>query len=633
MTTRTLAGVMLTVIMLPASSVAQERERIRIDRAEDLPRHTYTVTTTATALLEDDAQFTALATQLEADLLSDLATYIIEDRATLKRYYGILSDLAVVRGNYDAAVAWQDSIRGVEEKPALRLFAGIVERSLAAAARVPEDRFQDAFREGFRREVSALPYAEVRMELAMIRQGAEFLAAPNALAMGRQVLEQQVEDGRLSLTGAQQLVRMRMSTERIVPLAGSITAVLDAEIAANDVEIADIWSAREASLEGRDGLAPLVIAIWDSGVDVDLFPGRLFVNPGEVSGNGRDDDGNGYVDDVHGIAHDLNHDRSTGVLGRITLSAAEVAEYGRHHKGQADLYASIDSPEAQGFRQKLASMSPNELRPWLDGLNHYADHIHGTHVAGIAVRGNPAVRVLVARNEEDAWKRIPQLVTLEGEKKRAREYRETVEYFKRHGVRVVNMSWAFDPDYYADILEKNQAGGDADGRRRLAREMFDTAAAALRSAIESAPDILFVAAAMNQDADNRFQQLIPASFDLPNLITVGAVDRAGNEAAFTSYGKVDLHANGVDVPSFVPGGEVVPISGTSMAAPQVVNLAAKLLALKPALTVAELRRSIIETADETSIDPDRRIRLLNPRAAVERVIGDGTVRQQAGPDR
>ena len=39
----------------------------------------------------------------------------------------------------------------------------------------------------------------------------------------------------------------------------------------------------------------------------------------------------------------------------------------------------------------------------------------------------------------------------------------------------------------------------------------------------------------NTDNDNRFASLAPASFELPNLITVAAVDRAGDEAAFTSY--------------------------------------------------------------------------------------------------
>jgi subtilisin family serine protease len=112
---------------------------------------------------------------------------------------------------------------------------------------------------------------------------------------------------------------------------------------------------------------------------------------------------------------------------------------------------------------------------------------------------------------------------------------------------------------------------------------------------------------------------VPASLDLPNLITVGAVDRAGDETRFTSYGKVEVYANGHEVPSRIPGGDVITESGTSLSAPQVANLATKLLALKPKLTVAELRGAIIEAADEKTIGEGKRIRLLNPKASLERV--------------
>jgi subtilisin family serine protease len=612
-------AVALAIAAWPGSAEPQEPPTRRVvERAEDLPRHAYPVTTIA-ALLEDDAQFAALAERVEADLISDLKAYEIADVATLKLYFGILSDLAVQRGEFAAAAAWQDSIRAREQKLSLRQLAGIVERSLASASRGEGADFDAAFRESFRREVSALPFAEVQSELRMMRQGMEFIALPNAAALGRSVIEQLVHGGRLSLEGVQQLVRMRAALDRLLPRREAMVAVLDEVIAANEgVAKPDIWAARDVGLDGRTDLTPVVVAIWDSGVDVDLFPGRLFVNAREAPGNGRDDDGNGYVDDVHGIAYDLNHDRSSGVLGHTTLSAAERSEYARFRKGQADLVAGVESPDAQVFRQKLASMQPAEIRPWLTGLSAYTEYIHGTHVAGIAVRDNPAARLLVARNEEDNWKPVPQVVTLEGERKRAQEYRETVAYLARSGVRVVTMSWSLDPGYYEDILAKNQVGGDADRRRRLARELFDTAAAGLRAALESAPGILFTASAGNEDADNQFATSVPASLDLPNVIIVGAVDHAGDEAPFTNYGKVDVYASGSDVASVVPGGAVVQWSGTSMAAPQVANLAAKLLALNPELSVAELRRAIVEAADEKVIG-DRRIRLLNPRAAVDLV--------------
>ena len=87
---------------------------------------------------------------------------------------------------------------------------------------------------------------------------------------------------------------------------------------------------------------------------------------------------------------------------------------------------------------------------------------------------------------------------------------------------------------------------------------------------------------------------------LPNLLTVGAVDKAGDEASFTSYGPtVKVHANGYQVESVIPGGEKLAESGTSMASPQVVNLAAKILAVNPKLTPAQVIALIRDNADKT----------------------------------
>jgi subtilisin family serine protease len=102
---------------------------------------------------------------------------------------------------------------------------------------------------------------------------------------------------------------------------------------------------------------------------------------------------------------------------------------------------------------------------------------------------------------------------------------------------------------------------------------------------------------------------------LPNLLTVGAVDKAGDEAPFTSYGPtVKVHANGYQVESYLPGGERVALSGTSMSSPQVANLAAKMLAVNPKLTPGQLIEIITSTAEKTA---DGRRTLVHPAKAVE----------------
>jgi len=100
-------------------------------------------------------------------------------------------------------------------------------------------------------------------------------------------------------------------------------------------------------------------------------------------------------------------------------------------------------------------------------------------------------------------------------------------------------------------------------------------------------------------------------------VTVGAVDVALQPASFTSYGaSIDLYANGFEVPSVTPGGRAINVSGTSLAAPQVTNLAAKLWAVAPDLTVREVRTLITDTS---TLEGGRKLAVIHPQAAFNRL--------------
>jgi subtilisin family serine protease len=196
----------------------------------------------------------------------------------------------------------------------------------------------------------------------------------------------------------------------------------------------------------------------------------------------------------------------------------------------------------------------------------------------------------------------------------ASSYATSVQWFKAHHIRVVNMSWWNTPSIYETDLAANGIGKDDAARKQLARHYFEIERDALYAALKSAPEILFVTIAGNNNADNAFEEVIPSSFRLPNLVVAGAVDQAGDETNFTSYGEnVLVHADGQAVESVVPGGAKVKMTGTSMAAPQVTNLAAKLLAIEPGLTPTQLVTLIREGADTSK---DGRRHLINPRRTV-----------------
>ena len=253
----------------------------------------------------------------------------------------------------------------------------------------------------------------------------------------------------------------------------------------------------------------------------------------------------------------------------------------------------------------------------IEEINLAGNYEHGTHVAGIALAGNPFARLVVARIEFGHTLKPDPCPSLELSQRDAANSQAVVDFFKREGVRVVNMSWGGNVSAIEAELEQCGMGKTPDERKALARTLFDTLKLGLQRAFASAPDILFVAAAGNSNADASFTEDTPADIVLPNLLSVGAVDLAGDEASFTSYGPtVKVHANGYQVESYLPGGMRVALSGTSMASPQVANLAAKLLAVKPALSPVALIDVITSTAERSA---DGRRILVHPQKALAAV--------------
>jgi subtilisin family serine protease len=291
-------------------------------------------------------------------------------------------------------------------------------------------------------------------------------------------------------------------------------------------------------------------------------------------------------------------------------------------KGFSDLTSNIDSAQADEVKKFMSDLKPEEFKPAMEQLGLAGNYVHGTHVAGITLNGNPWARLVTARISFD-YKLQPDPCPSKALAERgAKANQAYVDYFKRNQVRVVNMSWGGSVNGVEEALEKCGIGKTTTERQKISRDYFEIEKASLQRAFASAPEILFVTAAGNSNSDSSFGEFIPSSIVLPNLLTVGAVDKAGDEAPFTSYGPtVAVHANGYQVESYLPGGKLVALSGTSMASPNVANLAAKLLAAKPSLKPTEVIAIIRETADKTA---DGRRILIDPVKAMARVIASRT---------
>ena len=119
----------------------------------------------------------------------------------------------------------------------------------------------------------------------------------------------------------------------------------------------------------------------------------------------------------------------------------------------------------------------------------------------------------------------------------------------------------------------------------------------IRKAYEN--DILFVAAAGNATTNNDRNPHFPSSYNVPNVISVAALDRHDELAKFSNWGvkSVAIAAPGVDILSTWLGNGYEEKSGTSMATPVVSGVAALVLAEHPKMSVDELKKKLLASTD------------------------------------
>ncbi len=154
----------------------------------------------------------------------------------------------------------------------------------------------------------------------------------------------------------------------------------------------------------------------------------------------------------------------------------------------------------------------------------------------------------------------------------------------------------------------------------------------LYTAIQSAgaADILFCASAGNGGADgvgddNDAFPSYPASYDLPNIISVASWTRYDQLSSFSNYGAttVDIAAPGSLIASTGPNGHYYFSSGTSMAAPHVTGSVGLLASISPSLTGTQIKEILLETSTTLALNrPTVTGGRLNLQAAVDAAIGE-----------
>jgi subtilisin family serine protease len=600
MATRFLALVLGFLIALPAFAQKQ-----RVERDADLPRFTYKIDGKLEDVVRDEAKFRRFAAELRRDTESVLAKYDIADKAAQRQYMTVLVMLDFLEGRYDQAAAGARAVRALEEKPADKLTSGMAILAMIEARKKAGDMTSEAYRTEFGRILAAdlrsMPYAVIENNAKGAKSSAELIGESLVLGNVRDRLQPVVDKsgGMLSSDLAPGIVAARYSLVARLPLKQTTVDVYSSYLAANKVEKADIWAPRAVQLPAGGKYSPVRIAVWDSGVDSAIFKSQVVTASGKPAV----------------IAFDRYANSASGELSPIPAELqSKLPSMKSRTKGLSDLRSNVDSPEAAEVKKLLSGLKKEEFKGVVEELGLAGNYVHGTHVAGIAMEGNPHAQLVIARIEFDYHLLPDPCPSKELSLKGAKNSQAYVDFLKAQRVRVVNMSWGGSVRDYERALEECNVGKGTEERKALARELFDIENESLRKAMASAPEILFITAAGNSNTDASFGEFTPANLVLPNLLTVGAVDKAGDEAPFTSYGPtVKVHANGYQVESYLPGGDRVALSGTSMSAPQVTNLAGKILAVNPKLTPAEVIALIQSTSEKTA---DNRRTLINPAKAV-----------------
>lgn len=368
------------------------------------------------------------------------------------------------------------------------------------------------------------------------------------------------------------------------------------------------------ALHAKRTINPVTIAVIDTGFDLDHETLRPRLKLGETDEEAVEQQSQAWSTQFQDNSH----------LKQSVISGAPLQEVLLYRNLKAKSHQQGLTHEESSWME-MKKMDPS----FKEKLRQFKRHVHGTIVAGIAVKDSEGLSVfpvrglgieiptLVLEGDEETILPITKYSEAEfvrqvqlSEKRVIRKMRRMLDYIARQKIPIVNASYGVTEKHilsrFAE-LHKEITGLALDPLKlkEIVDDYFNRLYLQAGVLIARHPNTLFVFSAGNLGVDNGQTHHFPSRLRHDNVISIAALN-GESLAPFSNWGHeyVDIAAPGVGIEALLPsvytkeaGVNMIPASGTSMAAPYVSNVAARCLQLNPELTGAELKQIILGTGD------------------------------------
>ena len=458
-------GFLLLAGLSFAVTALSDQAKRAVRSEADLPRATYPVTGSVSTLLQsEDSVFASKVKHVGADLDALFVDYDILDKATLISMLTAKLSLQELGGEAAAGLETIARLRELQSKPDLKLTVALFDEAILKARQTGKKGagYEQEVESIYREAVNALPWEVVQDVVKSARSTSGLLSESFLLGRAQEELQPEIDkSGSLSRDSMYTLLGTRADLRVKLPLNSIRRNVLKAYVAAHDTKKPDIWTAREVTLSNEDHPQKVLVGIWDSGFDTTVYPGHLY----------------SYADPkpypAQGLAFTDEGNPSASALYPLTPEQKQqYPKLSEDLEAISDLEVGDETPVAEAFKKRLAAMSKEDVNKLFERFSFFGNMAHGTHVAGIAIKGNPAAQLVVFRFNDGLSRELHFPPSTDWAHRMAANFKRIGEFCTQHKVRVVNLSWGDDPREFEDWLARTKGNQTAEERKKEAADLF-----------------------------------------------------------------------------------------------------------------------------------------------------------------